>query len=98
MSDSTTKKKKKKKNGAGGGVPSYLAGDTGQGTTALRVSLDVPALTKWITQQSVLTSLLVKEGGFLKASDIPRLASFLTVSQFGFGQSNPTFLLTFQNN
>ena len=89
--------KKTKKTGA---IPSYLAGDTGQGTTPLRVAIDVPALTKWISQQTVLISLLVEEAGF-DQSDVTnahRLAKLITISQFGFGQSNPTFLLSLKKS
>lgn len=76
-------------------VPKYLEGDQGQGTTKLRTSLDVIALANWIVAQPELRSLLLKTD-LIKAeyvSNGTKLSQLLSVKQFGFGQSNPTFLL-----
>ena len=78
-------------------VPTYFEGDQGQGTTALRVNLDLQSLTRWIAGQPVLISLLL-DSHFDHAvvSDEHKLGQLLSVTQFGFGQSNPTFLVTLQ--
>ena len=78
-------------------VPKYLEGDQGQGTTAIRVPLDIRLLTKWMVQQPELQTLLLNSDGNwnrMDVSDAQRLQKFLSVTQFGFGQSNPTFLVT----
>jgi aminoglycoside phosphotransferase (APT) family kinase protein len=81
-------------------TPKYLKGDQGQGTTALRVPLDVTSLTEWIAQQVSLRSVLLATSGFsaCKISDATELEKMLSIQQFGFGQSNPTFLLTIQSD
>jgi aminoglycoside phosphotransferase (APT) family kinase protein len=77
-----------------GKVPEYLSGDKGQGTTPLRVSLDLSSLAKWLVTQPALRSLILAS---CKRSDIATdpnvLEQHLNARQFGFGQSNPTFLL-----
>jgi len=79
-------------------VPSYLEGDKGQETTALRVDLDLESLAHWMTRQPALTSLLLaSDFKFADITDQKRVQRMLSVSQFGFGQSNPTFLLTLQD-
>lgn len=68
----------------------------GQATTPVREQLDVPRLCAWWLQQpagSELRSLLLP---FLQSSSsVPpsELAQRISVRQFGFGQSNPTYLL-----
>jgi aminoglycoside phosphotransferase (APT) family kinase protein len=80
--------------------PNDLEGDQGQGTTSLRVLLDVASLTLWITQQQALRSVLLASPGFsaCNVSDATALEKMLSIRQFGFGQSNPTFLLTIQSD
>lgn len=58
---------------------------SGQSTTKVRQSLDLKSLSKWLSHQESITSLLSKQS--LSEND-------LQLRQFGFGQSNPTYLLT----
>ena len=53
----------------------------GQVTTPVRNALDVPALAQWMVEQSELSWLML-EG-----------ASRVELRQFGFGQSNPTYMV-----
>lgn len=79
--------------------PKYLSGDQGQGTTKIRVPFNVPVLAHWISQQPPLRSLLLQESNH-NVDDIvdpARLEQSMEVRQFGFGQSNPTFLLQIRN-
>jgi len=69
----------------------------GQGTTDLRVPLNLSVLSEWIVQQPALTSLLSeanKNWSQQNVSDPQFLHQHLSVTQFGFGQSNPTFLVS----
>lgn len=75
-------------------APTYLKGDQGQGTTRLRVKFNVSALAEWISQCSELRTLLLAAGIETNIIlDPKRLEERIEVKQFGFGQSNPTFLL-----
>ena len=65
---------------------------TGQKTTNIRQDLDVEALSKWMSHQQKLTDILGhKDIEIDHASDIRRR---LSIRQFGFGQSNPTYFLS----
>ena len=79
----------------------------GQRTTPVRNSIDVPSLASWMVRQPALADLLLfgrrdgdgdGDGGDSRSSSLARLAAALEdrlgVRQFGFGQSNPTYLLT----
>ena len=56
------------------------AGDQGQVTTRMRETIDIEALSTWMVQQPSLQSILSEDEPF-----------HLSVRQFGFGQSNPTY-------
>ena len=56
----------------------------GQETTSIRQQIDLDALTQWMSHQPSLQTLLPKKFQ----------TNHLSIRQFGFGQSNPTYLLT----
>jgi aminoglycoside phosphotransferase (APT) family kinase protein len=58
---------------------------SGQNTTKVRQDIDKGILCKWITSQKELVEIL--DGKNINEDSI-------SVKQFGFGQSNPTFLIT----
>lgn len=62
----------------------------GQSTTKVREELDVHSLCLWLSRQPILRP-------FLDKSSPKDLASQLEIRQFGFGQSNPTYLLKIQS-
>jgi len=66
---------------------------SGQDTTSVRQKVDVEALSKWMSSQKSISAIL-------SSRDLPlfRESNHLTVRQFGFGQSNPTYLLTVASN
>lgn len=64
-------------------------GGLGQATTAVRQPLDAMKLASWMVQESDLKSVLPAG---LRA--VASLHAKLEIRQFGFGQSNPTYLLT----
>lgn len=69
-----------------------LQGNDGQKTTEVRQALDIRALAEWMTIQSELKSLV----GALDAvasSSPTSLVQRMELRQFGFGQSNPTYML-----
>lgn len=61
---------------------------SGQSTTPVRQNLDVRRLAKWMAGHPSISSLLPNN------IDAERLEKEMTVRQFGFGQSNPTYLLS----
>ena len=68
----------------------------GQATTPVRENLPLDRIAAWISSQSDVLSLLLSESS---VSTAPRrhhevAPSDLTLRQFGFGQSNPTYLLS----
>ena len=69
----------------------------GQRTTPIRQPINTVSLTRWVIKQPSLALLFFDQSkndtddGFDYVSD---LHSRLSIRQFGFGQSNPTFLLT----
>ncbi|GAX11152.1 acyl-CoA dehydrogenase family member 10 [Fistulifera solaris] len=62
-------------------------GDQGQATTPVREPLNVDSLCRWMSQQPALSALLSPS----------QQSSNLSIRQFGFGQSNPTYQLMFQD-
>ena len=66
--------------------------DDGQRTTKIRNSINVPSLVSWMVHQPALITLF---GGTTALSS--QLENRLTIRQFGFGQSNPTYLLTIKH-
>jgi len=79
----------------------------GQGTTAMRNAIDVASLSSWMVLQPALSDLLSldysdtdagavvvgREGSSSSSSRGARLADRTSIRQFGFGQSNPTYML-----
>mmetsp|Transcript_24074 Transcript_24074/g.29648 ORF Transcript_24074/g.29648 Transcript_24074/m.29648 type:complete len:405 (-) Transcript_24074:2011-3225(-) len=66
---------------------------SGSGTTRVRQNLDTASLAKWMCKQDSLINFL----GQIDTS-VDQSTDFqnrLNVRQFGFGQSNPTYLLSF---
>lgn len=63
-------------------------GDEGQATTPVREALQIDSLCHWMSQQPALLALS------LKIACPTTLHSHLSIRQFGFGQSNPTYQLT----
>jgi aminoglycoside phosphotransferase (APT) family kinase protein len=81
------------------------AGDQGQITTTVRNALDLEKLSAWMIQQPELTDLLMvssqnnnnnNNNASPSSWTASELAQRLQVRQFGFGQSNPTYLLSVQ--
>jgi aminoglycoside phosphotransferase (APT) family kinase protein len=67
---------------------------SGQGTTAVRQSIDVDSLTIWMGEQSSVTGLISRHASTSTSHATSILREDLAIRQFGFGQSNPTYLLT----
>ncbi|KAL3942363.1 MAG: hypothetical protein SGBAC_003429 [Bacillariaceae sp.] len=61
----------------------------GQSTTAVRLTLDVLRLAQWIIDARTLNQLV--PNGILTSANL--LKEKLKIRQFGFGQSNPTYLV-----
>jgi aminoglycoside phosphotransferase (APT) family kinase protein len=67
----------------------------GQSTTAVRNSIEAAPLVAWMVRQRPLTKLLSGSENITDASKAcTQLIGCLDIRQFGFGQSNPTYLLT----
>ena len=66
----------------------------GLGTTPMRNAIDVPSLSSWMVRQPALSVLLSIPPPVDRRRRPPPLADRISVRQFGFGQSNPTYLLT----
>lgn len=62
---------------------------SGQQTSAVRQAIDVASLCRWMSSQHAVQAYL----GHTFSSDIIQ-ENQIAVRQFGFGQSNPTYLLT----
>lgn len=68
---------------------------SGQSTTTVRQDLDLKALSKWLSEQESLAQLLSHDD---TAVDHPtNIQARLTIRQFGFGQSNPTYFLSIRS-
>lgn len=68
---------------------------SGQGTTRVRNSIDAASLAAWMVRQPALTTLLFGPVDINDAQHAShQLMASMDVRQFGFGQSNPTYLLT----
>jgi len=68
----------------------------GQRTTNIRQAIDTTKLASWMVNQQSLTNLFLNATNDSKI-DTPltkQLQERLSIRQFGFGQSNPTYLLT----
>ena len=77
---------------------------SGQNTTSVRQSIDVASLATWMAEQSSITSLISQHLS-TSATDTATatnatslLRKDLAIRQFGFGQSNPTYLISIANS
>ena len=74
----------------------------GQRTTKIRQSIDIKSLSSWMVKQDELIELFSFDhysSSSPNNSDLaPMLRDSLSIRQFGFGQSNPTYLLTIRNS
>jgi aminoglycoside phosphotransferase (APT) family kinase protein len=64
----------------------------GQATTPVREAFDVQSLAEWMCRQPELESFIQDA-----AISPDKLVSCLGIRQFGFGQSNPTYLITLRH-
>ncbi len=62
---------------------------SGTDTTAVRHNIDIGSLCQWMSEQESFLTILAHLG--MSPSSLS--PTTLTVRQFGFGQSNPTYLL-----
>ncbi|KAL7522265.1 hypothetical protein ACHAWX_006960 [Stephanocyclus meneghinianus] len=70
----------------------------GQQTTEIRNSIDALRLSAWMVRQPSLTKLFFDSEHIVYVQDASeQLRRNLDIRQFGFGQSNPTYLLKFSN-
>eukprot|EP00804_Cyclotella_cryptica_P024620 CCRYP_001627-RA/>CCRYP_001627-RA protein AED:0.02 eAED:0.02 QI:115/1/1/1/1/1/3/3002/456 len=70
----------------------------GQQTTEIRNSIDATSLSGWMVRQPSLTKLLFDTEHIVDDRDAcKQLRRNLDIRQFGFGQSNPTYLLKISN-
>ncbi|VEU34658.1 unnamed protein product [Pseudo-nitzschia multistriata] len=65
----------------------------GQATTKIRQSIDQSSLAKWMVANDELKSVLAFHPAVSYFSDEDALCEAMEIRQFGFGQSNPTYLL-----
>jgi len=65
----------------------------GQATTKIRQPIDKISLAKWMVQNADMKALLAFNPVFSYFSDENLLCEAMNIRQFGFGQSNPTYLL-----
>ena len=72
---------------------SKMSSDDGQRTTSIRNSIDATSLATWMVRQTALTDLF-----FDSSLSAAALIDRLDIRQFGFGQSNPTYLLTIKSS
>ena len=70
-----------------------MSNNNGQGTTEIRNSLNISSLTSWMVRQPALTKLLFDSNDDDEQSHVAKELD-MNIRQFGFGQSNPTYLLT----
>jgi len=74
----------------------------GQRTTKIRQSIDIKSLSSWMVKQDELIELFSFDhysSSSPNNSDLAHmLRDSLSIRQFGFGQSNPTYLLTLRNS
>ncbi len=69
----------------------------GQATTKIRQPIDKPSLARWMVQHEDLRALLTFNPVFSSFSNEKILCDAMEIRQFGFGQSNPTYLLHIGN-
>jgi len=66
---------------------------SGQKTIEIRQKLDIDKLSNWISKQEVLLEILCHGHANVYISS-DTIKSRLTIRQFGFGQSNPTYFIS----
>jgi len=74
-----------------------ITSDDGQGTTSIRNSIDASSLASWMVRQPPLMDLIF-DSDTISNSKLQELEDRLEIRQFGFGQSNPTYLLTIKSS
>jgi aminoglycoside phosphotransferase (APT) family kinase protein len=67
--------------------------EDGQSTTSVRQPIDVPSLAEWMTKNEDLNRLFQFHPVSSFLSEAELLSRSMEVRQFGFGQSNPTYLI-----
>jgi aminoglycoside phosphotransferase (APT) family kinase protein len=72
-------------------------GDQGQTTTAVRQQLNIDNLSQWMAQEYNLKEAFAGKPVHSYLSSPSKLASNLEIRQFGFGQSNPTYLIKIED-
>ena len=65
----------------------------GQATTKIRQPIDKLSLARWMVQNEDMRALLTFNPVFSSFSNEKLLCDAMEIRQFGFGQSNPTYLL-----
>lgn len=75
-------------------MPTSDHGDQGQLTTQVRSPVNVQKLVEWMVRQVQITDLIQKKyPSETRRWSASELAKRMEISQFGHGQSNPTYLL-----
>jgi len=69
-------------------------GDVGRQTTEVRDEIDARRLSEWLLQQNTFRTLLDTQQANRSMSSVEGFIQRLSIRQFGFGQSNPTYLLS----
>ena len=83
-------------------MPENGSSNDGQRTTKIRHAIDIKSLSSWMVHQPSLTKLIFVNSLPYNSNDnnhhyeklSKQLQDRLSIRQFGFGQSNPTYLLT----
>ena len=70
----------------------------GQATTKIRQAIDKLSLARWMVRNEDMKALLTFNPVFSSFSNESILCEALEIRQFGFGQSNPTYLLHIGND
>ena len=68
-------------------------GAQGQKTTAVRQQLNIVNLSQWMAQEYDLKDAFAGKPVHSYLSSPSKLATKMEIRQFGFGQSNPTYLI-----
>ena len=87
-------------------MPGNSGSNDGQRTTKIRHAIDTKSLSSWMVHQPSLTKLFFANSLSYKSNDnnhhheklSQQLQDRLSIRQFGFGQSNPTYLLTISSS
>ena len=87
-------------------MPGNGGSNDGQRTTKIRHAIDTKSLSSWMVHQPSLTKLFFANSSSYNSNDSNhdyeklshQLQDRLSIRQFGFGQSNPTYLLTINSS